>query len=1083
MKRIDTERRGAASPPRSLAARLLAVLLLLGTAPALAIETVGAIRGEVRSPTGQAIGTASVRVVDTRTGRTRATTAAGGSFLVKSLEVGGPYSVTVEANDYPTRTINDVYVTLGQTQTVTVLMGQDIIEELVVTAQALQSAAVAVGPSSNFSQHDLETAPAINRDIKDVVRLDSRIYVDEAFDDAIQCGGANPRFNSLTVDGVRLNDLFGLNSNGYPTERIPFSYDGIQQVAVEIAPFDVQYGGFSACNINAVTKSGSNEFFGSAFFDYTDDGMTGDSLEGDDIDLGTFDEERWGVSVGGPILRDRLFFFAAYEELEGAQVFDRGPVGSGAGREIQGVSQAQYDEILRISRDVYGYDPGGQPASLPVEDEKLLLKLSAEITDQHRAALTYTYNDGYTIAESDDDDNELEFSNHFYERGAELDSYVGQLFSDWTPNFSTEIRISYLELQNRQISLGGTEFGEVQITTENDPDMDGNPSIATVYLGADDSRHSNQLGYENWSYKLKGTYSTGRHLFTAGYEREDLEVFNLFIQESQGEFRFDSVADFAAGTPSRVIYENAAPSNVPDDAAAQFEYSINSLYFQDEIYFDEVDLTIIAGVRYDWYESSDEPRENPNYVARYGFSNATNLDGKDLIQPRVAFDWGLTPNMTVRGGIGAFSGGNPNVWISNNYSNDGITQVEANLFGLPDGETLFSIPTTGAGRPIYDIPQELFDAVASGTADSATNSMAAGFDIPYSVKYNLGMSYLFDAPWGLGSDYLFDADIIYSQFYDSAIIRDLTLATVDTAADGRPIYRGIDRSDPDCSTPTSDACSSRTQDFQLGNVYGDDDTEQTVLSLGISKSHDFGLSWSLAYAYTDSEDVNPMTSSVAFSNYSNIAVSDPNDPSAAASNYEIRHRFTMKLDFERAFWGDNMTRITLYGTMNEGRPYSFVFDNVGFDFGDPVGFIDRHLLYVPTGPNDPLVAFADGFDQDAFYELVDKYDLQRGDIANRNGHHSSWWTKFDLKVEQEFPLPLRARGKAFLLVENLGNLLNDEWGVLREGSFPRAIPVVDASYDNDTGQYTFERFLDATVEGRATDASLWEVRAGIRIDF
>lgn len=1070
-------------PGRALGALLGLVLLLSAGTPALAIETVGAIRGEVLSGSGEPVETASVRVVDTRTGRTKATTAAGGSFLVKALEVGGPYSVTVEANNYPTRTINDVYVTLGQTQNVTVLMDVDVVEELVVTAQALQSAAVAVGPSSNFSLHDLETAPAINRDIKDVVRLDARVYVDEAFVDSIQCAGANPRFNSLTVDGVRLNDLFGLNSNGYPTERMPFSYDAIQQVAVEIAPFDVQYGGFSACNINAVTKSGSNEFYGSAFFDYTEDGWTGDSLEGDDIELGDFDEKRWGVSVGGPILRDRVFFFAAYEELEGAEVFDRGPVGSGAGREIQGVSQDQYDEILRISRDVYGYDPGGLPASLPVEDEKLLLKLSAEITDQHRAALTYTYNDGYSIAESDDDDNELEFSNHYYERGAELNSYVGQLFSDWSPNLSTEVRISYLELENRQISLGGTDFGEVQITTENDPDLDGNPSIATVYLGADDSRHSNQLSYENWSYKLKATYSAGRHLFTVGYERDDLEVFNLFIQESQGEFRFDSIEDFAAGTPSRVIYENAAPSNNPDDAAASFEYTINSIYFQDEIYFDELDLTIIGGLRYDWYESSDEPRENPNYVARYGFTNAQNLDGKDLIQPRVAFDWGLTPNLTVRGGVGAFSGGNPNVWISNNYSNDGITQVEANLFGLPDGESLFTIPTNGGGQAIYDIPQELFDAVASGTADSGTNSLAAGFDIPYSVKYNLGMSYLFDAPAGLGTEYLFSADVIYSQFYDSAIIQDLTLATVDTAADGRTIYRGIDRSDPNCSTPTSPDCSGRTEDFQLTNVKGDDDTEQTVLSLGLSKSYASGLSWAVAYAYTDSEDVNPMTSSVAFSNYSSIAVSDPNNPKAATSNYEIPHRFTMKLDFERAFWGDNMTRITLYGSVNEGRPYSFVFDNVGFDFGDPVGFIDRQLLYVPTGPSDPLVNFADGFDQAAFFAFVDDYNLDGGEIADRNGNHSSWWTKFDLKVEQEFPLPLNGKAKAFLLVENIGNLLNDEWGVLYEGSFPRAIPIVDASYDNDTGQYTFERFLDATVEGRATDASLWEVRAGIRIDF
>ena len=195
-----------------------------------------------------------------------------------------------------------------------------------MTAQEVATEQLALGPSSVFGLQDLQEMPHINRDLRDVIRNDPRIYIDPAFaGGAVQCAGANPRFNSLTVDGVRMNDLFGLNSNGYPTERQPFSYDSIEQVAVELAPFDVFYGQFTACNINAVTKSGSNEWHGSAFYDYTNDNMKGDKLEGDDIDTGDFSVKRWGVTLGGPIIKDKLFFFVAYEHLKDANLFDRVP--------------------------------------------------------------------------------------------------------------------------------------------------------------------------------------------------------------------------------------------------------------------------------------------------------------------------------------------------------------------------------------------------------------------------------------------------------------------------------------------------------------------------------------------------------------------------------------------------------------------------------------------------------------------------------------------------------------------------------------------------------------------------------------
>ncbi|WGL17144.1 TonB-dependent receptor [Microbulbifer bruguierae] len=1043
--------------PRSLISA--AVITAAVAAPvAYAQETTSAIRGTIVS-SGEPVSNATITVIH-QPSQSRSVIRASekGRFSASGLRVGGPYTVKVES-EQGVQVLNDIFLSLGDTLPLSINLDADAIEQVTVYARLEDMASVATGPSSNYNLDDLQSAPAVNRDLKDVVRLDPRVYVDEAFVDSIQCAGANPRFNSLTVDGVRMNDNFGLNSNGYPTERMPFSYDAIQQVSVELAPFDVQYGGFSACNINAVTKSGDNEWHGSVFYDYTDDGWRGDSLEGDKIDVAPFDETRYAATLSGPIIPDKLYFFAAYEKMDGVATFDRGTADSNTATPVQGVSQAQLDEILRISREIYDYEPGSLPSSLPEEDEKLLVKLDWNISDTQRAAFTYNYNDGYSIAESDGDSNELELSNHYYERGAELTSYVGQLFSDWSDIFSTEIKIGYTELDNRQLSLGGTEFGEVQISTSNDHDGDGNASNATVYLGADDSRHANKLSYENLSLKLAGTLQLGEHRLTGGFERESFDVFNMFVQEAEGEFRFSSIENFEAGIPSRIIYESAAGTNNPADAAAEFGYEINTLYAQDEFTFASVDLTLVGGLRYDWYTSSDTPPANADIEEAYGFSNQQNMDGLDLLQPRLGFNWNIDGNAEMHGGIGLYSGGNPNVWISNNYSNNGVTQLEVSD---RSGTSLFDMDWTGSGRPIYDIPQNLYDTVATAESGAGgVNLMDPDFEIPSVWKYALGGSYQFE------NGYLVSADWLYSDYKDAAIISDISRVQVGNLADGRPLYGNT---------------NGRAEDYMLTNVNGDSGYSN-VLSLGLSKSFDFGLDMAFGYAYTDAEDVNPMTSSVAYSNYSNIAVSDPENPSPATSNYVVPHRFTMKLDYEKEFIAGYATRFTVFGSANEGRPYTYAFYNgFGSDFG---AYADqyRQLLYVPSGEDDAAVVFAEGFDAEAFFAWADSEGLDRGSIAGRNELTSDWWTKFDLRIDQELPgFRSNDRAHAYFIVENLGNLLSDDWGVMYEGSFPRYQAAVETSID-DEGRYVFEEFLDPAGQTRVADASFWQARLGIRYEF
>ena len=562
-------------------------------------QTTSSIRGTVTTPDG-AGANATVRVTDTRTGSSRSvSTNAAGTFSASGLRVGGPYTVSIDSDAYADQTVNDIYVQLGDTYTFSVQLGRDVTEEIVVTAAAIKRAEVALGPSSSYNLADLEGAPAINRDIKDLIRIDPRIYVDEADVEGIQCNGTNPRFNSLTVDGVKLNDNFGLNRSGYPTQRMPFPYDAIQQVAVELAPFDVQYGGFTACNVNAVTKSGTNEFTGDVFFDFTSDSFTGDSLEGDSVPTGDFDEKRYGLAIGGPIIKDKLFFFAAYQKDEAADLFDRCAGDQSCGRPIAGTTQAQIDRITNIAQTLYSYDPGGAILTSPVEDEKYVIKLDWNINDNHRANVTYNYNEGSNLTESDGDDDEFEFSNHFYDRGGELEAYAAHLFSDWTDNLTTELRVGYSVLDNRVETQNAVGFPEMQIET-----YDAAGQRAIVYLGGDDSRQSNKLDYDTTTIKLAGSYILGNHVISAGYEMEELDISNLFVQHSIGEYRFDEMCDalnpdgcidaFEALSPDDIYYGNAAGTNNPQDAAGSHSYGINTAYIQDEFTVSD-NLTIVGG--------------------------------------------------------------------------------------------------------------------------------------------------------------------------------------------------------------------------------------------------------------------------------------------------------------------------------------------------------------------------------------------------------------------------------------------------------------------------------------------------------
>ncbi|WP_179078326.1 TonB-dependent receptor [Colwellia sp. UCD-KL20] len=1050
-----------------------AVVLALGlSTSAMAADTTSAgIRGTVSIESGQTISNAVVILTDTRTGAIKTlTTNDSGNFSSKGLRVGGPYTVMVK-DDQGSRTIEDVYLNLGSPTNLAVeLVSVSSVERIVVTGTVSGLMMEANGPSANFSFEDLQAQPTISRDIKDVLANDPRIVIDSSNSDAIQCAGTNNRFNSVTVDGIKQNDNFGLNNNGYPTERLPFPFDAIDQVAVELAPFDVEFGGFTGCNVNAVIRSGTNEFHGSVFMDYTNDSMQGDEIDGDKFDVPSFSEKRMGFTLGGPIVKDKLFFFAAYEKHNPSKIFDDGPEGAGFAEPIEGLTVSTLDEVAQIAKDVYGYQVGDIINSADEKEEKVLLKLDWYINEDHRTSLTYQNTDGNTISSTGTGSDSYAFNDRYYERANELTTYSAQIFSDWTDDFVTEIRIGRAELKNGQTPFtSDASFGDFKIE-EVVPNVD-------LFLGADQFRQANILEYTTDSLKLSGTYYMGDHEFTGGFEYESVDVFNLFVPGSQGIFEFASLDDFRNGKAKKIEYKIPTSLNANDGAAA-FTFETTTLYLQDRIVLTD-DLTVTLGLRYDKWDSDDSPTANNNYKERYGTTNAVGPD-MDLLQPRLGFNYIIDDETFVYGGVGLFAGGNPNVWLSNNYSNNGVAISASKLEvgkGANDTENaaidaaLLASNTNNFG---FELPALSVDQLVGG--DGAVNAMSDDFKVPALWKYNLGIQREFENNLILG------ADVIYSKQQDSAKTIALNTVKIGTAPDGRPIYKDVDLLNATCKTsPISSDCRGRsTVDYLLTN--SDKDGTATIISLFANQSFDNGFKYSAGYAFMDAAEGSPMNSSTVSSNFGNLSVKDLNDPAIATSNYEVRHRFTLNLSYSTELIDGYASKVSMFAQRVKGKAFSWTFDGDP-GFGDVRFYEDRNLLYVPL-ENDPNVTYGSDFQLEEFNQFIADNDLEgsRGSILDRNTANSSWWTRVDIKFTQEIPGFMDDhKGSIFLSIKNVGNLLNDKWGKYQQVDFEYNAPVVDANINN--GQYEYTNFDGFKGQSVNSTASSWSAVVGIKYDF
>lgn len=1060
------------------------------TAPALwaQVNTSG-IRGAVVGSDGAPIAGAEVTLVHTPSGNTStARTNSSGEFAFTGLRVGGPYQVVALAEGYSPQEIIDIFLSAGKNQRVPVRLQQ--IEGEEITIEGVAPTPRNTSPRSVFDAQIIDSLPTIGRDPKDIARLTPEVYLDGDAS-AMSIGGNNNRFNSVTIDGIRQDDDFGLNANGYPSQRSPISIAAIEEIAVETTPFDVRYSRFVGGNVNIVTKSGTNEFHGQVLGAFANESLTGSQSEEDELEI-DFREARWGLTVGGPIVKDKVHFFVGLEGLAATTPSSVGAAGSGAANEVGSVSQEDLSEVQRIANDVYGFDAGVPSQSLDEDDLKLIAKIDWAINDKHRLSAKYQRTSGNVVRDGFSNDRILSLTSNWYDQDETLNAFALKVFSNWTDQLSTEAEFSGKLVANRQNPLNGNEFMEAEIGTE-----DG----GTIVLGPDVFRHANRLDNDTFHAKIEANYLLGRHLITGGVEYDVLDVFNLFVPFSRGAVEYDSITDFEAQMPSSIFYQNAI-SNNPDDGAADWGYGVLGFFLQDQFELNPR-VTVQAGVRAEVYQApTEEINPNENFLARHGFSNTETVNGKFIAQPRLGVTFTPRPRVNLRGGLGLYSGGSPNVWISNSYSNDGVNV---------DGE-FSNDPSVIGGFNGREIPVAMQMALEAG--DGNVDAIDPDFNIPSTWKAAAGIDYSFDVPQlgDSGKGFALKVDYVYSRVRDGIKWKDLRRnlsiegfennTPVGTLIDGRPFY---DNDDSDGSQFNS----RRGVDMLLTNTregYGH------TLSLSINKRMPWGMQLYGAYAYTNNKEISPGTSSRSVSNYGQGAVVDPDNPPLATSNYERRHRVIgawslsrpLIADFvgasRRAWnvgkpapkaWTDTNTSFAVFFETRSGQPYSYTFggnrDDLARLFGEEREFSRRNrmLFYVPRGDGADNVVL-DGINRAEFARFLrdtglDEYE---GQIVPRNAFRSPWVTRVDLRFSQEIPNPVQGhRAKLVFDVQNVGNLLNSDWGRVEQAGFPYVVRAVDVDVNPQTGQYIYSNLNTQDPLRVNVLASVWRLQATLVYDF
>jgi hypothetical protein len=517
--------------------------------PAFAQELTSDITGVVTNSAGAPVSGANVTVTYTPTDRSiTRTTSANGRYNAGGLKPGGPYEVSVQSGAYNSETSTGITLVVGDTRRLNFAL--ESIDEVVVVATRTKALDTGYGFGTALTAQDIAQNASVNRDLKDFVRLNPLVSLDDAEDnyEAISIAGAHPRTNDLRVDGVSFNDDFGLNANGYPAQRSPISLNAIEQLSVKVAPASVEYSGFRGGVIEVITKSGTNEFSGEFFTYDRGDSLMGDESNGDEYSFDLEDTSE-GFTFGGPIIKDKAYFFVTYEEATVNKPITHGPIGSGLPNE-QGITTAEVDRIRNITKTKYGFDPLGYTSSNSSAQEFMTARFDINITDNHRLTFNHKEVESSKLNGANSSYGNFNFSSGEYQKGENTTTDGFLLVSNWTDDLISEISYSTKEQKTSQMSPAGQDLP--QFTIENCGAREINCN-----LGPDIYRSANALQTENTFFKAKLTYYDDNHKWTAGYETKEWDIYNVFIVAQNGSYDFDGIDGFESQQATGFFHNNS----------------------------------------------------------------------------------------------------------------------------------------------------------------------------------------------------------------------------------------------------------------------------------------------------------------------------------------------------------------------------------------------------------------------------------------------------------------------------------------------------------------------------------------------
>lgn len=1040
--------------------------------------TSSAVTGFVTTKQGAPVGGASIVVLHEPTGTTATTTTRpNGQYNVSGLRAGGPYTVTVTAPSLPPDTRRDIYLELGDAVPLNVVIGSDVVrmEKFTVTGDRdTIFGSGKIGTGSSLSDLEIVNVASVRRDVQDLAVLDSRMFLGSLDQGGqLSAQGQNFRFNSFLIDGVQATDTFGLMSNGFSSLRSPIPLDAIQTMSVELSPYDVRRAGFTGALLNAVTKSGTNEYHGSVYYEYTDQDTRAKNPVTQVKE--TFRERTFGATFGGPIIKDRLFFFLSYDDFERVS----------APPQANFIPDAtQLAAVIARAKAAGGYEAGNLSANNTSFQKTTIGKLDWNALPGQRLSFTYRKNEGEsTTFASYTNSTATSLSNFWYTSPRITESYTAQVNSQWNPDLRTELTLSYTDWDGSPRNAG-SPYPQVQVQGITGRRLDTGATITNgaIFFGTESSRQLNRITTKEKQGKFSGEYSWGDHTFTAGVEEVETKFNNAFVQYTNGYYTFGSLAAWQAGTPpSAFQLARAYPGFTIEDAIARWKYEAYGAYLQDT-WKPNQKLTLVAGVRLDYPHIGEKPpvaagfatagfaRDNGEAITRNDSTNSGNY----TVAPRLGFVYNLEANRRtqLRGGLGLFQGKSPAVWISNAYSNAGsVANVTASTAQLP---TITFNPGVNS------------QPVPSGTLPTPNINITDPDLVQPSIwKTNLALDH--KLPF---LDLTFTAEVYYTKAYEQLNTEFLNFAAPATgpatAPDGRARFNGT------IVSSTTAVVNGRRRVGTFADVYYLTNTnkgESKGLTLGVQRPMRNNWSFGLSWTHGRSTEVSPMTSSVAGSNYSNRAVFNPNEDVASRSNTDLRDRIVASYTRRFNFVKNAPTTAAFIYQARTGHPYSWVF--YGDANGD--GFTFNDLLYVPTGPSDPRVTWANTAERDAFFAFVNSTSLQRyaGGNAPRNSEDCPWTQTLDVRLTQEIPIWNRVKTDLFLNIINFGNLIDDSWGLTEEVPFSYRRAVAGATY-NAAGNggrgswgytYTSQTLNGVPVVANDFPISRWQIQMGMRVRF